>query len=438
MHLSIQAAIEILMWIYTIGASLLLWFSLLEEKVKDIMEKASYAVVALGIACYLIDTISNSTYYILLLFLLSIPCLKKLLNRTYSFISINVLLAFISKFLIQILINKILLCFLPYKYNYGVNILTNVLTGSILFVLSMIVLMKKIKLFPQNWQAYFSVEDNEQKKKYFRNMVTIIFTLILLSVWSAYVYDNLSKYIFIDAIYILSFSIIFFILCICFIRILIFYDMEKIETLIDKQYQGEVQAFMEVIRSQRHDFNFHLQAVSGLLNNNKYKECKEYVSSMVKDASSMNDVLPLYHPATGAMLSAFRELASGKGIQLQVLIYYDLKNIPCTVYETNKILGNLIQNAIDEVEEHPDDSKWIEVMILKRSGNSVFRVSNKICGGKDKFSKIFNSGFTTKSSHEGIGLNTVKKFTAKYEGIVYTEFEGDIIHFYVQIPNRYS
>lgn len=214
--------------------------------------------------------------------------------------------------------------------------------------------------------------------------------------------------------------------------------MERIETLIDKQYQKEVQAFMEVIRSQRHDFNFHLQAISGLLNDEHYMECKDYVNTMVKDASSMNDVLYLYHPAIGAMLNAFRELAARKGIQLKILIYYNLENIPCTVYETNKILGNLIQNAIDEVEQHLNDSAWIEVMILKRSGNSVFRVSNKMYGDKERFANIFNLGYSTKSSHEGIGLNTVKKFSGKYDGTVYTEFEDDIIHFIVQIPNRYS
>ncbi|WP_264848748.1 sensor histidine kinase [Clostridium omnivorum] len=214
-----------------------------------------------------------------------------------------------------------------------------------------------------------------------------------------------------------------------------FYDMKNVEALIDKEYQKELLALTDIIRSQRHDFNFHLQAISGMLRNEKYKDCSEYINVMVKEAQSFNEILSLQNPAVGALLNTFREIAARKGIQLQIVIYYNLDKLRCTVYETNKILGNLIQNAIDEVEQHLDDSAWIEVMILKRSGNSVFRVSNKIYENNKALKDIFNSGYSTKKSHEGIGLSTVKKIVEKYNGVVYTEIEGDIIHFIAQIPN---
>jgi sensor histidine kinase regulating citrate/malate metabolism len=178
-----------------------------------------------------------------------------------------------------------------------------------------------------------------------------------------------------------------------------------------------------------------LQAISGMLKNEKYKDCSEYINVMVKEAQEFNEILSLQNPAVGALLNTFREIAARKGIQLQIVIYYNLDKLRCTVYETNKILGNLIQNALDEVEQHLDDSAWIEVMILKRSGNSVFRVSNKIYENNKEFKDIFNSGYSTKKSHEGIGLSTVKKIVEKYNGVVYTEVEGDIIHFIAQVPN---
>ncbi|HWR62698.1 MAG TPA: GHKL domain-containing protein, partial [Clostridia bacterium] len=201
--------------------------------------------------------------------------------------------------------------------------------------------------------------------------------------------------------------------------------------------QQEMLGFIELIRSQRHDFNFHLQAILGMLENGNYSECKDYVNTMVKDTHETNDILPLYHPAVGAMLNNFRKLAANKGIELQILIYYNLENISSTVYETNKVLGNLIQNAIDEVEQHKEDSPRVQVMIMKRSGNCVFKVSNRINKDRDSFKNIFDSGYSTKALHEGIGLNTVQKIVSKYDGIVYTEFEDDIIHFIVQIPIKY-
>lgn len=437
MKISVPFMMNIMIWIFSADISLLFGLSMVGEKAMDIIERVSISALILYIFYYPLFLVFNSTYCVLLAFLLLIPIMKILLKRTYTSISIAVLLALILKTATEILINEFTFYLLTNTDAHKTMIYTFIMEFGVFLILGIIVLWKNIKLIPKDWEMC-SIEDNNQKKQYNRNILLIMLVLVLAAVWLIYVDDSLKTYKFVQQIPMLSFTFIFLIICIYFIKILVSYGMERIEALIDKQYQKEVQAFMEVIRSQRHDFNFHLQAISGLLNNEHYMECKDYVNTMVKDANSMNDVLYLYHPATGAMLNAFRELAARKGIQLKILIYYNLENIPCTVYETNKILGNLIQNAIDEVEQHLNDSAWIEVMILKRSGNSVFRVSNKMYGDKERFANVFNLGYSTKSSHEGIGLNTVKKFAGKYDGTVYTEFEDDIIHFIVQIPNRYS
>lgn len=436
MNISVPVTVNIIIWILSADAALLVGLSLIGEKVDIIIERVSISALLLFILYYPLHLYFNNTYFVLLAFLILIPILKILLKRTYVSISIAVLLAVTLKLTIDILVAEII-SIINIINAYNIMITQSALTISIYLLLGTIVLWRNIQLCPKDWELY-SIGDIDQKKNYSRSISVIILMLVIMSVWLLYIDNNLKSFKFNQQILVFSFTFVFLVMDIYFIKTLVSYSMERIETIIDKQYQKEVQSFMEVIRSQRHDFNFHLQAISGLINNEKYNECKEYVDTMVKDALSMNDVLYLYHPATGAMLNAFRELAARKGIQIKILIYYNLEEIPCTVYETNKILGNLIQNAIDEVEQHLGDSDWIQVMILKRSGNSVFRVSNKMYGDKEKIENIFNSGYSTKMSHEGIGLNTVKKFAAKYDGIVYTEFEDDIINFIVQIPNRFT
>lgn len=181
----------------------------------------------------------------------------------------------------------------------------------------------------------------------------MIFVLSLMLIWILYCIKNFSLYPVKHQFFIFSFTIVIFILFLYFITILSFYAKEKIEILIDKKYQEELLSFMQVIRSQRHDFNFHLQAISGMLESKSYSECNNYVKTMVKDVSVMNEVLPLYHLAVSALLYTFREIATQKDIQLEILIYYDLFHMQCTVYEINKVIGNLVQNAIDEVEQNP-------------------------------------------------------------------------------------
>ena len=210
---------------------------------------------------------------------------------------------------------------------------------------------------------------------------------------------------------------------------------ERIENIIDKQYQSELLNFMQVIRSQRHDFNFHMQTIFGMINSGQYEECKEYVGSMMKYVQSTNEILPLYHPATSALLNTFREIALQKGLQMEIEIHDNLQFIASSVYETNTILGNLLQNAIDELELHPEnEDRVIRLLILKRGRYNVIKVSNQCHMTPNEMSRIFVPGFTTKNSHEGLGLANALRMAQKNGGTVYPEFEEKTVHFIARIP----
>lgn len=419
----------------SIGITLLLGLSLIGEELQKIIKKLIFLIIIMSIAYYFFYDILTSDYAILLIYLSLIPVMKKAFKHKYSYTIIAVLLGLILELIMQILSKQAA----AYFFMDG-NIdearlyigFAAVLTYSLLWTA---IYLNKISLFSRNWTLYPDLEKS-QRKSFNRYVQLIIFVLVLMVAWIFYIMEGLS-YSFNQQVPLLIFTIIFFTLFLYLMRILVFYGMERVEIFIDKQYQKEMLGFIEIIRSQRHDFNFHLQAILGMLENGNNSECRDYVKTMVKDTHEANDILNLYHPAVGALLGNFRKLAANKGIDLQILIHYNLENIPCTVYEINKILGNLLQNAIDEVEQHQEGSPWVKIMILKRSGNCVFKVSNKIEKGKNSFKNIFDSGYSTKASHEGIGLNTVQKIVSKYEGIIYTEFEDDIIHFIVQIPIKY-
>lgn len=222
------------------------------------------------------------------------------------------------------------------------------------------------------------------------------------------------------------------------LRQLAFAAVQRIEAIIDKQYQTELLNLMQIIRSQRHDFNFHIQAISGLIEQGLYSECGDYVRMMVKTTTAMNDMLPLHDPAVSAMINSFREMASQRGVELQVSISNDLQQIPCTVYEINTIIGNLIQNAMDELEQNRELRSWISVLILKRGGNHIIKVTNPCHQTEDVFRNCFKPGFTTKQSHEGIGLTTAMRIVTRYHGVIFTESDEGVISFIVQVPSVFA
>lgn len=121
------------------------------------------------------------------------------------------------------------------------------------------------------------------------------------------------------------------------------YKKERTAVLMERQYRGEMQSFMNVIRSQRHDYNFHVQTIAGLIRQGKIEECIKYVNALEEDASIMNAVLPVKDPAISAMIHNFQMLATREGIELHIDIQNDLAQVVTNVYETNKFISNLLQ-----------------------------------------------------------------------------------------------
>lgn len=99
---------------------------------------------------------------------------------------------------------------------------------------------------------------------------------------------------------------------------------------------------MNTIRSQRHDFNLHLHAISGLVNSGEYEKCNEYVQKLVADANAVNDIMPVNDAVVGSMLYNMREEARRCGSDIIYHITYDMENILCNGFECNKIIGNLL------------------------------------------------------------------------------------------------
>lgn len=147
--------------------------------------------------------------------------------------------------------------------------------------------------------------------------------------------------------------------------LLVMYGQRSEQSTAESSYHQEMYTFMNVVRSQRHDYNLHVQTVASLIAQNKWEECRSYVNALVRDTSDMNTVLTVTDPAVAALIHNFRILAAQNGILLDLMICNDMTNVVTNAYETNKIIGNLLQNALVELIPRPEKGK-IELGILKR------------------------------------------------------------------------
>ena len=230
--------------------------------------------------------------------------------------------------------------------------------------------------------------------------------------------------------------LLFFALTVCFQReVLHRLNAEYLNDAMTR-WQSESRDYMNTIRSQRHDFNLHLHAISGLVGSQKYEKCREYVQKLVSDANAVNDIMPVSDAVVGSMLYNMREEARLRGSDIIYHITYDMEDILCNGFECNKIIGNLLQNAIDSLQTPEDMEYGIRLRIFKRRGNTVIITENRFTGDPDTIARVFEPGYSTKKGHEGIGLSMVLRTANRYGGRVYPEFEEEKIRFVVNIPNK--
>lgn len=303
----------------------------------------------------------------------------------------------------------------------------------LLCALFLIFFMCNITIFKINWMKDFFEPDDKAVR---RNRYSVFALFIIINVLTMIaIYSGADKNDVTQNAVLTLISAVLIVLFFMLIKVLVEYCILHDINLRNIRYQQNLEQFMKVIRSQRHDFNVHLHAISGLIETNNFEQCKEYVATMVKESNAINDVLPVHSPIISAMLHGFREDAESRGIHMDIEILYDMKELSVAPYDLNRILGNLIQNAIDEIKRNKDDKYGIRLRISKADNMTVIDISNRFDPLLHNINHMFNDKYTTKRRHDGIGLNTILRITESYGGMIYPEINDDIIHFILRLPN---
>ncbi|MCM3757182.1 GHKL domain-containing protein [Sporosarcina aquimarina] len=258
--------------------------------------------------------------------------------------------------------------------------------------------------------------------------------LIVMGIFFQYTYNERQFFTPAYRLFLTGWSLLLLAILVVYLKTSLRQKLAQEKFYLDQQYQQDMLSFFTVIRSQRHDFTFHLTSIYGLLKKNEYDEASSYIGQVVQQVQDVNELLPLAHPAMSALLNTQGELAKQKGIEIHYSIFDDLRGIPVSVYDVNKILGNLIQNAMEELELLPAIERKLHVEITKEKRHYVIRIRNRTTADHQRIMSMFQSGFSTKSSHEGIGLAGVEKIVTANFGVIFPELSEEWLTIHVRIP----
>ena len=191
------------------------------------------------------------------------------------------------------------------------------------------------------------------------------------------------------------------------------------------------------IRKQRHDFNHHLQAVYGFLEVGSFREARDYIRNTFSAITTHGELIKTDNHEISAMLYTKIGLAEAKNINLEVLINCSLKDLSLKSGEANSILGNLIDNAMEAVENTPGEKRLINVEITKPSNEFVFTVVNRVVPIEQEIIDIiFKPNFSTKKDRQGMGLAIVKELVERCNGSVTVSSNDEETIFTVSLPAK--
>lgn len=111
------------------------------------------------------------------------------------------------------------------------------------------------------------------------------------------------------------------------------------------------------------------------------------------------------------------------------------KTLACRQSQISQVLLNLLNNALDEVQELPE--KWVRLDLQQVGGNIEFSVTDSGLGiPPELVEKLFQPFFTTKAVGHGtgLGLSISKGLVESHSGKIYYDAKSSNTRFVVTLP----
>lgn len=178
------------------------------------------------------------------------------------------------------------------------------------------------------------------------------------------------------------------------------------------EQQRQVAALERVVirlREQTHEHANRIHAIGGLLAMGDMDEALAFIGDLTAAHISDREVFERQPSgnALAGLLSLEAILARQRSIELELDVIDDLGRLPLTDAQALTIVGNLLDNAFDAVADEDPERRRVQLSITESDGS--FRIRVRDWGpGMETPNNLFNSRYSTKPDHSGIGLILVR------------------------------
>ena len=188
------------------------------------------------------------------------------------------------------------------------------------------------------------------------------------------------------------------------------------------------------IRKFKHDFNNIILGLDGYINNDDFnkEKLKKYFNSTIMTFNNnieLNDIV--IAKLNSIKVSSLKSLiinkvlvAQNNNIDVDINIQGEINDFYTDEMQLSRVLGILLDNAIEASLELTDDKK-IDMNIIQIDKTTDIQISNTFNNTGTPITDFNKEGFSTKGTNRGLGLSSAHEIANKLNILLNTEIDGN-------------
>lgn len=189
-----------------------------------------------------------------------------------------------------------------------------------------------------------------------------------------------------------------------------------------EEYNNTLRILHDNVRGFKHDFDNIVTTIGGFIRTDDMEGLKQYYLQLEDDCQRVNNLYILNPEVVNNdgiynLLTKKYYEADSKDIKVNITFLLDLSKLNMKIYEFARILGILLDNAIEASSECKE--KLINLTFREDSKNNrqLIIIENTYKNKDVNTEKIFEKGISGKEEHSGLGLWEVRKLVKKNKNI---------------------
>lgn len=257
-------------------------------------------------------------------------------------------------------------------------------------------------------------------------LVLCIFPQMIIFVLTDYSYPS---------IFLIINSLQFVLICIflfVYMKKSVEHDKTQSDLFTSELHNKTLVGMVDGVRTLKHDYNNIMQALNGYVSTKQYEKLQNHINGVLEECNIVNSLAVIdpkifNDPAIYGIVGSKFFLANEQNLPFEFDIVTNIAEIQFPMPDLSRILGILLDNAMEATKKAKKPLIRLEMKFDKRKCADVIRVVNTYDTSIEiDLESIYKKGFSTKKVKSGIGLWEVKKLVSKTRNSqVYATIEND-------------